>query len=231
MGRIFCIGDIHGCPATLNELLINRICLNKSDKLIFLGDYIDRGPDSKAVIDIILDLERKNYDVTCLIGNHEEMFIDSYHDDEIYEHWVLNCGGNKTLSSFGIITFEELNEFCQYFFKTLLYHKTINRKYILVHAGLNFNNADIFEDKYTMIWGRSLNINYDILKDRYIIHGHTPQTLERVVDQLNIIDKKKIINLDTGCCFKNVNGLGNLTALELNSMKLFSVANIDKFDF
>ncbi len=227
MSRIFCIGDIHGCPATLNALLTNEICLNKSDKLIFLGDYIDRGYDSKGVLDIILDLEDKNYDITCLMGNHEEMFLDSVNDDEIYEHWVLNCGGSRTLASFDIITFEELNESYKYFFKTLLYHRTLKGKYIFVHAGLNFNNSNPFEDKYSMLWGRDLKINHDILKDRYIIHGHTPQPLEKTVEQLGIINENKIINLDTGCVFNNIADLGKLTALELNSMKLFSVANMD----
>jgi len=227
LSRIFCVGDIHGCSATLDTLLTNEICLNKSDKIIFLGDYIDRGPDSKTVLDIILDLDAKNYDVTCLMGNHEEMFIESHQDDEIYEHWVLKCGGNVTLSSFNILTYEDLSESYKYFFNTLLHFKTLNNKYIMVHAGINFSYANIFEDRNTMLWGRNTNINHDILKDRKIIHGHTPQSFEKTSQQLQMISEDKIINIDTGCVFCNSNGLGRLTALELNSMQLYSAINIE----
>lgn len=227
MPRIFCIGDIHGCSATLDALLTSEICLKKSDKIIFLGDYIDRGYDSKGVVDIILDLDAKNYDVTCLMGNHEEMFIESHEDDDIYEHWVLKCGGDVTLSSFNILTYEELSESYKYFFNTLLHFKTLKNKYIMVHAGINFSHSNIFEDRYTMLWGRNTSINHDIIKDRKIIHGHTPQTLLKTIEQLQKISEEKIINLDTGCVFSDSEGLGYLTALELNSMQLYSNANVD----
>jgi len=201
--------------------------LKKTDKVIFLGDYIDRGHDSKGVLDIILNLDAKNYDITCLMGNHEEMFIESNYDDDLYEHWVLKCGGDLTLQSLNISTFEELKEPYKYFFKTLLYYKVLNHKYIMVHAGLNFNISNIFEDRYSMLWERNLKINHEVLQDRYIIHGHTPQALEKTVDQLNLITENKAINIDTGCVFNNINGLGNLTAIELNSMKLYSLRNVE----
>lgn len=228
MSKIFCVGDIHGCSATLYKLITEEIRLQKNDKLIFVGDYIDRGPDSKGVIDIILDLYNKNYDVTCLMGNHEEMFIESDTDDEIYEHWLTNCGGKFTLQSLNITTYDELHDTYKYFFKTLLHYKTLNNKYIIVHAGLNFRNIDLFEDKYALLWERNTQINHEVLQNRKIIHGHTPQLLDKTIEQLNLISEHKIINIDNGCVFKEKIGLGILTALELTEMKLHSTENVEQ---
>jgi serine/threonine protein phosphatase 1 len=227
MSRIFCVGDIHGCPNTLEDLLTKKIGLLKTDKIVFLGDYIDRGPDSKGVVDLIMDLYKKDYDVTCLLGNHEEMFIESDNDDEIFAFWVKRCGGLKTLTSFNVASFEELNDSYKYFFKTLLHYKIINKKYIAVHAGLNFNNTDIFEDKYAMLWERNTLIDESLLLDRFIIHGHTPQKIERTLAQLNHISNNRIVNIDNGCVFRIDEELGMLTALELSTWKIYSSQNVD----
>ena len=230
MSRIFCVGDIHGCPNTLEDLLTKKIGLLKTDKIVFLGDYIDRGPDSKGVVDLIMDLYKKDYDVTCLLGNHEEMFIESDNDDEIFAFWVKRCGGLKTLSSFNVASFEELNQNYKYFFKTLLHYKIINKKYIAVHGGINFKNPDIFQDKYALLWERDTIIDYDLLMDRFIIHGHTAQTVEQTIEQLNQVEINRIVNIDNGCVYKNAEEYGMLTALELNSWKIYSSRNIDYFN-
>ena len=225
MSKVYCVGDVHGCPATLEDLLYNKVSLKKSDKLIFIGDYIDRGKDSKGVIDIILDLYQKKFDVTCLLGNHEEMFLDSFGDDDIYEHWVTKCGGDVTLNSFNITTYEELDEKYVYFFKTLLHYHTLNRNYIFVHAGLNFNRHNLFDDKYSLLWKRDTKVDYEKLGDRIIIHGHTPQPFGKTQSQLKDIQQNRIINIDNGCVFAARQDLGQLTALELTEMKLYSVIN------
>ncbi|MCJ8277615.1 MAG: serine/threonine protein phosphatase, partial [Bdellovibrionales bacterium] len=95
--RIFAIGDIHGCAEELNKL-ISLLPLNSEDTLVFLGDYIDRGPNSKKVVDIILDL-KKNYNVICLKGNHEAM-INEFIDDPSSPQaglFIMN-GGSSTLA-------------------------------------------------------------------------------------------------------------------------------------
>lgn len=225
MDRIFCIGDIHGCSNTLEELLINHIKLKKSDHLVFIGDYIDRGPNSKEVIDIILELEKKEYKLTCLLGNHEELFMESDLDDEIFLHWFRHCGGFETLKSFNTSGFQNLDAKYQYFFKSLLHYKLIKNKFIIVHAGLNFNNEDIFSDKYALLWERNTQIDIQKLKNRVIVHGHTPQSIENTKKQIKSIDKNPIINIDNGCFFKDINQLGLLSAIELNSLTLYSVEN------
>ena len=75
------IPDIHGCFRTLKVLIENQIKPNKNDHLIFLGDYIDRGPDSKSVIDYIMKMQQDEFNITVLMGNHEDYCIRAYDAD------------------------------------------------------------------------------------------------------------------------------------------------------
>ncbi len=75
MSHTFVIGDIHGCSDSLTELLEKIKPLAKDDTVIFIGDYIDRGPDSKGVIEIVLQLKAEHSRVITLMGNHEFMFL------------------------------------------------------------------------------------------------------------------------------------------------------------
>ena len=77
MARIFAIGDIHGCSNTFKRLLLDKIKIRKSDIIYCLGDYIDRGIDSKGVIDFILELRAEGYTIYTLRGNHEQMMLDA----------------------------------------------------------------------------------------------------------------------------------------------------------
>ncbi|MBK7956987.1 MAG: serine/threonine protein phosphatase [Bacteroidetes bacterium] len=77
MLRTFIIGDIHGCCNTFQRLVLDEICIRKSDKIYCLGDYIDRGPYSKGVIDFILSLRKSGYHIHTLRGNHEQMLLNS----------------------------------------------------------------------------------------------------------------------------------------------------------
>ncbi|MEP6597398.1 MAG: metallophosphoesterase, partial [Ginsengibacter sp.] len=82
MPRIFAIGDIHGCSKTFRKLLIEKINIQKSDEIYCIGDYIDRGEDSKGVIDFISQMRDKNYQIHTLRGNHEEMMLHSAENEQ-----------------------------------------------------------------------------------------------------------------------------------------------------
>ena len=101
MPRVFVIGDIHGCCKTFRKLILDKINIKKTDKIYCLGDYIDRGPDSKGVIDFIINMRKKGYMIHTLRGNHEQLLLDSENDEKSFEHWTKN-GGDKALSSFKI---------------------------------------------------------------------------------------------------------------------------------
>ncbi len=76
------IPDIHGCVKTLRSLIEDMIKPSKHDWLYFLGDYIDRGPDSKGVIDYLMYLQQEDYNIRTLMGNHEDYLLKAY-DEEL----------------------------------------------------------------------------------------------------------------------------------------------------
>jgi serine/threonine protein phosphatase 1 len=219
VGRLFAISDIHGCYRPFYELVVNSIRLTKSDQLILLGDYIDRGNQSKEVIDFIIDLTRDGFNVTSLAGNHEVMLVDSYYDRDLLPLWLMNSG-MSTLESFGIQDIREIDSLYLEFFTKLDFYKIIG-KVVFVHAGFDDSATDPFADKHGMIWECRLSYQNDMLSDKTIIHGHRPKTISYV--KKLIAEKSKVIPIDTGCVYNNQDGYGNLTALEINSMVLYSV--------
>lgn len=221
MNRLFAISDIHGCYRPFYELVVDIIKLTKSDRLILLGDYIDRGEQSKEVIDFIIDLQKEGFDIKALIGNHELMLVDSYYEPDLMHLWSLN-GGLSTLQSFGIADIREIDEHYLEFFNSLDYYLNLGNV-IFVHAGFDDLAPDPFSDKQSMIWECSLSYHNPLLSEKTIIHGHRPKTIAYVNRLLS--EKSPVIPIDTGCVYNKETGYGFLSALELNSMTLFSVAN------
>ncbi len=221
MGRLFAISDIHGCFRTFYELVVKIIDLKKTDRLILLGDYIDRGEQSKEVIDLITDLKKKGFDVTPLMGNHEQMLVDTYYDSGVLPLWLMNSG-MSTLLSFGIQDIREVDREYVDFFTSLEYYKVIGNL-LFVHAGFNDYAEDPFSDKYNMIWECSPYYENPVLMDKIIIHGHRPKTIQYVKKVLS--EKSNVIPIDTGCVYGKDQGYGYLSALDVNSMTLSSVPN------
>ena len=220
MSRIIAIGDIHGCANTFRKLVSEEIRIKKSDVLYCIGDYIDRGPDSKGVIDFILELRKKGFQIRTLRGNHEQLMLDSVKGGEALLNWHIN-GGDVTLDSFGVSSFRDFKpEYKNFFLRTRFYFE--NGSFIFVHAGLNFDPPDIFQDKEAMMWIRNINIDQNKLGDRIIIHGHTPWPLEMILKQ-----KGNVFSLDAGCVYTKRHGHGYLVAFNLTDRKWFKVKNCE----
>ena len=202
-GKLFVFGDIHGHLWKLQELF-NKLSITKKDKIIFLGDYIDRGPDSKGVLDFVIDLKGK-YDVVCLMGNHERFAVESivYKNIQMYVSWIRN-GGNACLESYagGI---EEMEESHLSFLENLdLTHETEN--HIFVHGWLD-DTLDAYEQReFGCIWGRYDDINPH-KSGKIVVCGHTPS---REVKN----DGHKVC-IDTGVCWTD----GVLTAMIIDGEK------------
>lgn len=222
MGRLFAISDIHGCYKPFYDLIVNSVNLAKSDQLILLGDYIDRGYQSKEVIDFIIDLQKEGFNVIPLAGNHEIMMIESYTNSDLLPLWLLN-NGMSTLISFGIREISEIDIRYLQFFARLEYYKIIGNM-IFVHAGFNDDTIDPFMDNHSMIWECRPSYRNPMLSGKTIIHGHRPKSIPYVKKLIN--EKSKVIPVDTGCVYDKELGFGFLSALEVNSMTLFSVPNI-----
>jgi len=221
----YVISDIHGCLKTFKQLL-KLIDFNKKDTLYLLGDYIDRGPNSKGVIDFIWELINDGFTVKCLIGNHEQMLLKAYRDPEKLNHWIRN-GGDITLNSFSVKEVSEIPRNYIDWLKTLHFYTIIDH-YILVHAGLNFKINQPLDDKYSMLWIRNWHdqINEDWLGDNMIVHGHTTQTKQEIESYLSQ-KKCSVIDIDGGCVFSHIEDKGYLCAFDLNNQKLHFQKNID----
>ncbi|MCX6286993.1 MAG: metallophosphoesterase family protein [Bacteroidetes bacterium] len=237
MSKRWVIPDIHGCSKTLKGLVIDLIRPSRHDELYFLGDYVDRGPDSKGVIDFIRDLQKDQYNVTTLKGNHEDFMVELYDaekkakntwwhrlGDRKHKVW-MDIGGKTTLESFEAESIRKIPEDYIEWMRGLKYYIPLE-DFILVHAGLNFKNEDPFEDLRAMLWLRDYEIKPEKIGNRRIIHGHVPVNMELIV--MAVKSKiYKFIDLDNGPYISGKGGFGNLVALELDSMEMVIQNNLD----
>ena len=218
--RQIAVGDIHGCVKTFRLLVKDELHLTPNDHLIVLGDMIDRGPDSKGVIDEIIALKERGIRVQVLQGNHEEMMINASLNNESLDYWLRN-GGQETLDSFGVKHVSEIpTSYLDFIRFTELYIETAET--IFVHAGLNFNKSNPFSDYDSMKWIRKMEVDPTKIGSRTIVHGHVPAPLP-----LLLKSRKFNINLDAGCVYKDTPGLGNLLAYDITNKKFYSVANCE----
>jgi serine/threonine protein phosphatase 1 len=208
--RVFIIADLHGCLDMLKRLMEKIDWQPEEDRLIFLGDYIDRGPDSRGVVDFILSLLRCSPGVQCLIGNHEALLLD-YLSGKDRRLFLLN-GGTTTLESYerGRKEGEELIPADHVaFYRSLVPYVELERHYA-VHAGFKPGvplEAQTLED---MTWIREPFIHSENYFEKRIIFGHTPFYEPLIM--------KNKIGLDTGAVYGN-----RLTCLELPEMRFHFV--------
>ena len=214
--RLFAIGDVHGCATEL-RILINHLPLDEQSTVVFLGDLVDRGPESKEVVETVLELS-KSIQVISLMGNHEDMmlaFMDNP-ESEKAGMFIYN-GGGATLASYGNNdgTYTIPPEHVQ-FLKGLRYFYQTDH-YFFVHAGippeLELSNLGKIKDPQIhneMVWIREPFLSSDRRWGKVVVHGHTPV--------LEVEMKPNRINLDTGCVYDQ-----KLTAMSFPSRKIYSV--------
>ncbi len=223
MGRRIAISDIHGCAATFKKLLHGVLAISRQDTLYLLGDYINKGPKSKEVIDSIFELESSGFTVHCLRGNHEQYLLNAL-DDDGQEAYFLERGGIETLQSFGRTDIHGIPEKHVNFMINLPYHIYLDN-YLLVHAGLNFDVPDPFADYDAMLNIKNMNVDTLITGGRDLIHGHVPTTMTEIIASLTFSNHH--ISIDGGCVYKHIPGLSHLIALDIDSKKLYIQKNID----
>ena len=211
MERIYAVGDIHGCYDKLLEL-INKMDIDfEADTLVFLGDYIDRGPQSFEVVAYLADLKQRYANTIFLKGNHEEM-LEKYLSGEDRITYLVN-GGQQTLESYmnrprpegePAIPSTHLE-----FFKSLrIYYETQN--YIFVHAGLK-NKVPLEKQKTEdLLWIRRRFIESKYDYGKMVVFGHTP-----LHEPLLLPNK---IGIDTGAVYGN-----RLTCVRLPELVFYTV--------
>ena len=220
--RSFVIGDIHGCEATLRQLVLTQLRPTPADRIYLLGDLVDRGPASKGVLDFIFEMRAAGHSVAAVMGNHEEMLLQAAMDHRYLDLWQAN-GGLATLASFQADGPGDVPHRYRELLASLPRYILLDR-FVIVHAGLNFTPPDPFEDTAAMLWTRSAFVDRRRIGDRRLVCGHTPVTCAQIV---NSLDSDKIM-LDNGCVYDEFRpDMGSLAALELESMSLYFQENID----
>jgi serine/threonine protein phosphatase 1 len=220
--RSFAISDIHGCSKTF-QMLVKKIDLQKKDQLFLLGDYINKGPDSKGVLDFILDLQNKGYQLFPIKGNHDQMLIDAIKGIDI-DSWFAEDQKQLTLKSFNVSSPLQIPDFYVHFLNALpLYLET--EHYYLVHAGFNFSKASFLQDENWMLNTKSYEVDISKTKGKKVINGHLPHSLENIIQIIH--GNENAIKIDAGCVYYKNEGLGNLIAFDLDTKDIMVQKNID----
>lgn len=213
--RTFVISDIHGNNIAFRKAL-KHVKFKKTDRLIILGDFIDRGEDSKGVLDTILLLKEHNFNLICLKGNHEEMLLDSFENINNLNSWLKN-GGEKTLLSFLTSSIDKIPAKYIDLIKSFVNYYEVDN-YIFVHASLNMKIENPYSDIETILWEREPYKYYDEnwIKDRILIHGHNPTPKDVITNSIE--SNSKIICIDNGSFLKKEE-YGTICILELENYK------------
>lgn len=214
----YVIGDIHGCLAEV-RYLIEQLPLERGDRLVFLGDYIDRGPDSNGVVSYLLDLRNQgNVGVIFLKGNHEDMFLDYLGLSGNHGDVFLNNGGHATLASYGIASTsspgaeiaQELPQSHLTFYKNLETFCVLG-SYLCVHAGIQPLKKLEEQTAAEMYWIRGEFIRNSHKLPFTVLFGHTPQ-------KEVLFDLPYKIGLDTGLVYGN-----KLSCLAIEEKLLYQI--------
>ncbi len=190
--RLLAIGDIHGCLAQLQNLLA-LVGPTKTDQVVFLGDYIDRGPDSAGVIDELIAFREEFPGTVFLCGNHEQMLLD-YLAGRNTARFLMN-GGDTTLASYRDRNLWPLPDSHMHFLKALK-DRHATQHFIFVHAGLRPGIPLAEQHPDDLLWIRWDFLDSDYDWGKTVVYGHTPR-------QEPLITRTRVA-LDTGCVYGRV---------------------------
>lgn len=200
------IGDVHGHIGKLEMLLerCERFAPGRAKRFVFVGDYIDRGPDSRAVVDLLINLQGTlGNRVVCLRGNHEAVIIaaaqgglDTLPGNVTMEQWIgENGGGAPTLASYGVAHARDVSpEHLSWMAALPLWHDDGRR--FFAHAGVHPDRPLNDQQDDDLMWIREPFLSHTGDFGRLIVHGHTP-TRTRVPDL-----RVNRLNLDTGAGYE-----------------------------
>lgn len=215
------VGDIHGCFNELKSLILSleekQVYNKDTDRLIFLGDYIDRGEDSRSVIKFIRELQKDNDNVIALRGNHEDMLVE-FHQDIRNNNWLYN-GYEETIHSYKGF-YQEFQNDIEWMGTLPLYYE--DDYCVYAHAGVNVNNPIDKQTKYDLLWVREKFIYNTKRYYKTVVFGHTP-TVNLTSETHPIFTYTDNIGIDTGCVYG-----GALTALVMEDGEVVNYYQAEK---
>ncbi len=220
--RVYAVGDVHGRLDLLEGLhreIRRHADAHPADRrvIVYMGDYVDRGPDSRGVVDLLIDDPMPGFESVHLMGNHESFLLQFLEDPGVIKAWLMN-GGDATLRSFGIDPFAptngsergvwlqrqlsvELSAEEERFFRSLRVQH-VEGDYLFVHAGIRPGVPLEAQDPFDMMWIREPFLSSGEDFGKIVVHGHTP------TGQPDL--RANRIGVDTGAVYGGV-----LTALVL----------------
>ncbi|GLR98492.1 MULTISPECIES: metallophosphoesterase family protein [Bradyrhizobium] len=226
--RVYAIGDVHGRADLLQSLLtVIDVDLAHSAPQraiqVFLGDYVDRGPDSRAVLDLLI-ARSKSHETVCLKGNHEVFLLEVLKDPARLQEW-RHYGGLLTLVSYGITptmnpSAEQQVELIEGLRRALppehlaflqqLRSSFTCGDFFFVHAGVKPGIPLDRQKDEDLLWIREEFLASEERFGKYIVHGHTPVSAPDI--------RPNRINIDTGAY-----ATGNLTLLTIQGDSLMAI--------
>jgi serine/threonine protein phosphatase 1 len=205
-GRTIAFGDIHGCSKALDALL-QTISPTADDRLVMLGDYVDRGPNSREVVERLLDLQA-HCQLIPLRGNHELMLFRAFDTITDLFFW-LNYGGQQTVDSYGGDLYAIPPDHLEFLRKCRPFYETDT--HLFVHANYEYDLPLEAQRPNVLFW---THLNQRVppphFSGKTVVVGHTPQT------NGEILHLGHLICLDTFCC-----GGGWLTAMDVDHRTLW----------
>jgi serine/threonine protein phosphatase 1 len=204
------IGDIHGCSKAL-DCLLKAVELRSHERIVTLGDYVNKGPDSKGVLDRLLKLE-KTGQLLPLLGNHDIMMLRSRSSQETATDWFLNKGGDRTLASYGVNGLRAMDNIPKShwnFLEKKCFSWLETEQFIFVHANLDPNLPLTQQSQQDLFWNK-LDRPSPHFSGKTVICGHTSQ---KSGQPLNL---GYLICIDTWAC-----GRGWLTGLEVEKGRVW----------
>jgi len=213
--RTFVIGDLHGCADEL-DCLLDHVAPASADTVVCLGDYIDRGPSARAVVERLLRLDHEGPRCVFLKGNHEDMFLGFLGRHGAYGEAFLRNGGDVTLHSYGLDGLSGAEVAARLPAAHLAFFDHLDLMFehgpfLCVHAGVLPDRPLDQQRDEDLMWVRGEFVEWPHPFPFTILFGHTPK--REVFD-----DRPYKIGLDTGLVYGN-----KLSCLELTDLRLFQV--------
>ncbi len=221
--RVYAVGDIHGQLDLLSrtrELISDDAEVDRRARnvVVYLGDYIDRGPDSRGVVELLASRPLARFEEIHLKGNHEDFMLEFLDDPGVGEHWYLN-GGDTTLASYGVARAAMTEgpdrfvavrdrlrgklpvEHLAFLRSLVMYH--VEGDYVFVHAGIRPGRPIAQQDAHDLLWIRREFISSEADHGCCVVHGHSITSEPEM--------RHNRIGIDTGAYYS-----GRLTCLVLD---------------
>lgn len=218
--------DLHGCLHSFRQLVEDKLKLSRTDTLYLLGDYVNKGPDTRGVLDYIMRLQTTGYQVHCVLGNHDLELLQAARGQRPQAPWASPADHNMTLGSFDVSRPEDIPATYLRWIEALPLSIELP-DFVLVHAGFNFRlpPEQMRQDQHSMLNIKNFTFDASRLQGKRLLHGHSPRPVTHLQQQLT--QRSGAIDLDTGCVYRHNPELRHLAALNLDTWELTLQENIE----